>query len=111
MSPGGTRGFLAGGRNEDAVPAAGVDGEIGLFPGFDDHPASPGELPLTTVRQPTLEMAAQAGRLLLAGIDSPGVGREPLIHPARLVVRASSQRRGDVGREVERAAGSGSPAG
>lgn len=95
-----------------AVQAAGrsVPTDVAVV-GFDDHPASPGELPLTTVRQPTLEMAAQAGRLLLAGIDNPGAGREPLIHPARLVVRASSQRRGDVIREVERAAGSGSPAG
>jgi len=35
-------------------------------------------------------MAAQAGRLLLADIEDPGTSRDPLIFPARLVIRAST---------------------
>ena len=56
-----------------ALQAAGrtVPGDVAVV-GFDDHLAAPGELPLTTINQPTVEMAAQAGRLLLADIDRPG---------------------------------------
>jgi DNA-binding LacI/PurR family transcriptional regulator len=76
-----------------AIQAAGrsVPADIALV-GFDDHLAAPGELPLTTISQPTSEMATQAGRLLLADIENPTPGRDPVIHPARLVIRASSQR-------------------
>jgi hypothetical protein len=35
-------------------------------------------------------MATEAGRLLLADIEDPGAVRDPVIYPARLVVRASS---------------------
>lgn len=75
-----------------AVRASGrsVPADIAVV-GFDDHLAAPGELPLTTINQPTSELAAQAGRLLLADIENPGASREPVIHPARLVIRASSQ--------------------
>ena len=75
-----------------ALQAAGrtVPGDVAVV-GFDDHLTGPGELPLTTVNQPTVDMAAQAGRLLLADIENPGAGREPLIFPARLVVRASTE--------------------
>jgi DNA-binding LacI/PurR family transcriptional regulator len=37
-----------------------------------------------------VEMATEAGRLLLADIEKPGAGRDPVIYPARLVVRAST---------------------
>jgi DNA-binding LacI/PurR family transcriptional regulator len=75
-----------------ALDAAGrsVPGDVAVV-GFDDHLAAPGELPLTTVSQPTVEMAVQAGRLLLADIENHGAGRDPVIYPARLVVRASSE--------------------
>jgi DNA-binding LacI/PurR family transcriptional regulator len=74
-----------------ALKAAGrsVPGDVAVV-GFDDHLTVPGELPLTTINQPMVEMATQAGRLLLADIENPGAGRDPVIYPARLVVRASS---------------------
>ncbi|MDQ0755306.1 LacI family DNA-binding transcriptional regulator [Arthrobacter sp. B3I4] len=81
MARGAITALLASGR---AVP-----GDVAVV-GFDDHLTAPGELPLTTVNQPTVEMAAQAGRLLLDDIENPGTSREPVIFPARLVVRASS---------------------
>ena len=74
-----------------AVRASGraVPGDVAVV-GFDDHMSAPGELPLTTINQPMVEMATEAGRLLLADIENPGAGRDPVIYPARLVVRASS---------------------
>ncbi|HET8878515.1 MAG TPA: LacI family DNA-binding transcriptional regulator [Arthrobacter sp.] len=81
MARGAIAALLAAGRS--------VPGDVAVV-GFDDHLPAPGELALTTVHQPAVEMAAQAGRLLLADIEDPGAGREPLIFPARLVVRASS---------------------
>lgn len=74
-----------------ALKAAGrsVPGDVAVV-GFDDHLTAPGELPLTTINQPTVEMAVQAGRFLLADIENPGMSKEPLIYPARLVVRESS---------------------
>ncbi len=58
--------------------------------GFDNHLTGPGELPLTTISQPMVQMAAKAGRLLLADIENPGADRGPVIFPARLIVRAST---------------------
>jgi DNA-binding LacI/PurR family transcriptional regulator len=74
-----------------AIRASGraVPGDVAVV-GFDDHMSAPGELPLTTINQPMVEMATEAGRLLLADIENPGAGRDPVIYPARLVVRASS---------------------
>lgn len=74
-----------------AIQASGrsVPGDVAVV-GFDDHLLVPGELPLTTIHQPMVEMAAQAARLLLADIEDPGTSRKPVIYPARLVVRASS---------------------
>ncbi|XAS64153.1 LacI family DNA-binding transcriptional regulator [Pseudarthrobacter sp. So.54] len=74
-----------------ALKAAGrsVPGDVAVV-GFDDHLTAPGELPLTTINQPTVAMAVQAGRLLLEDIENPSTGREPLIYPARLVIRESS---------------------
>lgn len=74
-----------------AIQASGrsVPGDIAVV-GFDDHVSAPGELPLTTIHQPMVEMAAEAGRLLLADIEDPGADRDPVIYPARLVVRDSS---------------------
>ncbi|HSL35804.1 MAG TPA: substrate-binding domain-containing protein, partial [Arthrobacter sp.] len=74
-----------------AIRASGraVPGDVAVV-GFDDHMSAPGELPLTTINQPMVEMATEAGRLLLADIENPGADRDPVIYPARLVVRASS---------------------
>ena len=74
-----------------AIQASGrvVPGD-GAVVGFDDHVTAPGELPLTTIHQPMVEMAAEAGRLLLADIEDPRADRDPVIYPARLVVRAST---------------------
>ena len=74
-----------------AIQASGraVPADVAVV-GFDDHLLAPGDLPLTTINQPMVEMAARAGRLLLADIEDPGAGRDPVIYPARLVVRASS---------------------
>ena len=81
MARGAITALLAAGRT--------VPGDVAVV-GFDDHLAAPGELPLTTINQPTVEMAAQAGRLLLADIEDPGTSRDPLIFPARLVIRDST---------------------
>lgn len=74
-----------------AIRASGrsVPGDVAVV-GFDGHLTAPGELPLTTIYQPMVEMAARAGRLLLADIENPGTDRKPVIFPARLVVRDSS---------------------
>jgi DNA-binding LacI/PurR family transcriptional regulator len=74
-----------------AIQASGqsVPGDVAVV-GFDDHVSAPGELPLTTIHQPMVEMATEAGRLLLADIENPGADRDPVIYPARLVVRDSS---------------------
>lgn len=86
MARGAITAFRAAGRS--------VPGDIAIV-GFDDHPPVPGELPLTTISQPTSELAAGACRLLLADIENPGASREPWIHPAHLVIRASSQPQAD----------------
>ncbi len=66
-----------------------VPGDVAVV-GFDNHLTAPGEMPLTTINQPMVEMATRAGRLLLADIEKPASRREPVIYPARLVVRDSS---------------------
>ncbi len=59
--------------------------------GFDDIPAAAEALvPLTTIRQPVVELGRQAAELLLDMIEQPGrVHRRPLL-TTELVVRASS---------------------
>jgi DNA-binding LacI/PurR family transcriptional regulator len=59
--------------------------------GFDDSSAalacSP---PLTTVRQPVEEMAAEMARLLLRAINEPGRPAQSVIFQPTLVVRQSA---------------------
>lgn len=58
--------------------------------GFDDIPAAAlFDPPLTTVRQPALEMGAMAARLLFDLIDGKAVDTEELVLPTELIVRAS----------------------
>ena len=57
--------------------------------GFDDVPEAAAHIPqLTTVRQPLIEMGAEAVRVLLAMLD--GGPQEHVRMPAELVVRAST---------------------
>ncbi len=66
-----------------------VPEDVGIV-GFDNHLTAPGEMPLTTINQSMTDMAAKAGRLLLADIEDPGSNRDPVIFPAELVIRAST---------------------
>lgn len=71
----------------DAGLAIGTD--ISII-GFDDIPAASSvHPPLTTVRQPLVEMGALATRMLLAAIDDPARPVEHIDLPTALVVRAS----------------------
>ncbi|MBP2704038.1 LacI family DNA-binding transcriptional regulator [Microbispora sp. RL4-1S] len=59
--------------------------------GFDDAPAAAQCLPpLTTVRQPMEEMAAEMARLLLAHVDDPGLEATSRVFRPTLVVRGSA---------------------
>ena len=56
--------------------------------GFDDIPtASSVHPPLTTVRQPLVEMGASATRMLLEMIGDPTMAGERITLPTSLVVR------------------------
>lgn len=58
--------------------------------GFDDIPAAAlADPPLTTVRQPALEMGATAARLLFDLIDGRPVDADEVMLPTELIVRAS----------------------
>lgn len=58
--------------------------------GFDDIPlASYFDPPLTTLRQPMVELGEQAARLLITAIREPTALPERLLLPARIVERAS----------------------
>ena len=59
--------------------------------GFDDSSAALAcRPPLTTVRQPVEDMAAEVARLLLALIDDPGQAPSSVIFEPELVVRQSA---------------------
>ena len=59
--------------------------------GFDDSSAALAcRPPLTTVRQPVEEMAAELARLLLARVDDPGQPPSSVIFEPTLVVRGSA---------------------
>jgi len=59
--------------------------------GFDDSSAAQAaQPPLTTVRQPLEDMAAEATRMLLARVDDPGLTDSSVIFDPLLVVRASA---------------------
>ncbi|GAB3807378.1 LacI family DNA-binding transcriptional regulator [Micromonospora zhanjiangensis] len=58
--------------------------------GFDDAPmAALVSPPLTTVRQPVRELAAEAARLVLRAVDGRGAPVEGVVLPTDLVIRAS----------------------
>lgn len=64
-----------------------IAGDVSVV-GFDDIPtASSVHPPLTTVRQPLVEMGASATRMLLEMIDDPSVPGERITLPTSLVVR------------------------
>ncbi|WP_432488208.1 LacI family DNA-binding transcriptional regulator [Kineococcus sp. SYSU DK018] len=74
-----------------ALAAAGlaVPGRVRVV-GFDDAPlAAAATPPLTTVRQPVVEMGRELARMLLAVIDGEGVPA-PVVVPTTLVERATS---------------------
>ncbi|WP_432495940.1 LacI family DNA-binding transcriptional regulator [Kineococcus auxinigenes] len=74
-----------------ALAAAGmaVPGRVRVV-GFDDAPlASAATPPLTTVRQPVVEMGRELARMLLSVIDGAGVPT-PVVVPTALVQRATS---------------------
>jgi DNA-binding LacI/PurR family transcriptional regulator len=60
--------------------------------GFDDIPAGrrPAYL-LTTVRQPTQEMASEAARLFRASVDEQVIATRQLLLPGTLIERGSAQ--------------------
>jgi DNA-binding LacI/PurR family transcriptional regulator len=59
--------------------------------GFDDSSAAvAASPPLTTVRHPLEDMAAEAARLLLARVDDPGMRISSVIYEPTLVVRQSA---------------------
>jgi DNA-binding LacI/PurR family transcriptional regulator len=67
-----------------------VPGEVAVI-GFDDSPAALAcRPPLTTVRQPVEDMAAEVARLLLARVDDPGLPPSSVIFEPALVVRESA---------------------
>ncbi|OUC92242.1 LacI family DNA-binding transcriptional regulator [Streptosporangium minutum] len=64
-----------------------VPGDVAVI-GFDDIPAAAyAEPPLTTVRQPTVEMGRRLARMVLNPED-----RTPVVLPTELVVRESTRR-------------------
>jgi len=75
-----------------ALQAAGrrVPEDVALV-GFDDSTVAPqSHPPLTTVRQPVEEMAAEMARLLLAVIDDPATEPRSVVFDPSLVVRRSA---------------------
>ncbi|MER7442613.1 LacI family DNA-binding transcriptional regulator [Micromonospora avicenniae] len=61
-----------------------------VITGFDDAPmAALVSPPLTTVRQPVRELAAEAARLILNAVDAPGVAPDGIVLPTEFVVRRS----------------------
>ena len=59
--------------------------------GFDDSSAGAGRRPpLTTVRQPLEDMAAEAAQLLLARVDDPALRVTSVIFEPTLIVRDST---------------------
>ncbi|SIM79790.1 LacI family DNA-binding transcriptional regulator [Micromonospora cremea] len=62
-----------------------------VITGFDDAPmAALVSPPLTTVRQPVRELAAEAARLILRAADAPGApAPDSIVLPTELVVRRS----------------------
>ncbi|MBV1855441.1 LacI family DNA-binding transcriptional regulator [Catellatospora tritici] len=67
-----------------------VPGDVAVI-GFDDSSAATtGRPPLTTVRQPVEDMAAEMARLLLARIDQRGHRTTSVIFEPELVVRQSA---------------------
>ncbi|MFF5176237.1 LacI family DNA-binding transcriptional regulator [Micromonospora sp. NPDC000089] len=62
-----------------------------VITGFDDAPmAALVAPPLTTVRQPVRELAAEAARLILQAVDAPGApAPDSIVLPTELVVRRS----------------------
>ncbi|WP_313896513.1 LacI family DNA-binding transcriptional regulator [Streptomyces sp. GC420] len=59
--------------------------------GYDDlGPAAWADPPLTTVRQDVEEMGRVMARLLMTRLASPDADLEPVVTPARLIVRESS---------------------
>ncbi|MCU1411729.1 MAG: transcriptional regulator, LacI family [Rhodoglobus sp.] len=66
-----------------------VPGDVAVV-GFDDSSAATsGEIPLTTVHQPSREMGAEMARMLLALLSGEATERERVM-PTRMVVRASA---------------------
>jgi LacI family transcriptional regulator len=66
-----------------------VPGDVAVV-GFDDSSAATsGEIPLTTVHQPSREMGAEMARMLLALLRGEPTERERVM-PTRMVVRASA---------------------
>jgi DNA-binding LacI/PurR family transcriptional regulator len=67
-----------------------VPGDVAVV-GFDDSVAATAARPaLTTVRQPLEDMAAEAGRMLLARVDDPSLGAASVIFEPTLVRRQSA---------------------
>lgn len=59
--------------------------------GFDDSPAATAcQPPLTTVRQPVEDMAAEMARLLRQRIEAPGTPATSAVFDPELVVRESA---------------------
>jgi LacI family transcriptional regulator len=68
-----------------------IAGDISVV-GFDDIPtASSVHPPLTTVRQPLVEMGASATRMLLQMIEDPSLTGERITLPTSLVIRGTCQ--------------------
>ncbi len=66
-----------------------VPGDVAVV-GFDDSSAAKsGEIPLTTVHQPSREMGVEMARMLLALLRGETTERERVM-PTRMVVRASA---------------------
>jgi DNA-binding LacI/PurR family transcriptional regulator len=66
-----------------------VPGDVAVV-GFDDSSAAlSGEIPLTTVHQPSREMGVEMARMLLALLRGEATERERVM-PTRMVVRASA---------------------
>jgi len=76
----------------DTLRAAGrrVPEDVAVV-GFDNHDIEAANgLGLTTVAHPMMEIAKQAGQLLIRAVENPGEQLEPVIYPAELVVRGST---------------------
>jgi LacI family transcriptional regulator len=74
-----------------AVHAAGlhVPGDVAIV-GFDDVPAAAFSTPpLTTMRQPSVELGVQAVKALIAQLETPGLPPAMIRLPATLIIRES----------------------